>query len=98
MEEPEQLGRLASHMKPTERQHLKESSKKIQEEEAMAKKKKISHKQQRSGGRYNHLHYELERRGNPPNALTHESLVRCIVMGIILLISGAGEFIFTNGC
>lgn len=50
MEEPEQLGRLASYMKPTERQHLKESSKKIQEEEAMAKKKKISHKQQRSGG------------------------------------------------
>ena len=96
MENPEQLGRMALRMKPEDRPHFKESCKKIQEEDVMSKKQKLSSDEQRQTERYKHLQYVLMQRGNLPSIFTYESLVRGIFMGIILLISAIGEFIVSR--
>ena len=93
MESPEELGRMAVRMKQADRERFKEASITIQKEECMAKRKKISNKEQRLSTRRAQHQTELMQRGNLPSIFTYESLVRGIFMGVILLISAVGEFI-----
>ena len=96
MESPEQLGRMALRMKPEDQKHFKEASMVIRKEESMAKNRKLANKQEGLSAKYRRQQTELTQRGFVPNIFTHESLIRGIFMGIILLISSVGEFIFAQ--
>jgi len=96
MENPEQLGRMALRMKPDDRKRFKEASFAVRKEECMAKTRKLTNKQEELSARNTRLQTEVMLRGGVPNIFTRESFIRVIFMGIILLISGVGEFTFAQ--
>ena len=96
MESPEELGKLALRMKPDDRKRFREASVAIQKEENMAKTRTFASKAGYLSARRNQQQIELIQRGNLPSIFTYESLIRGIFMGIILLISAIGEFVFAR--
>ena len=91
MESPEQLGRMAVRLKLENRQHYKDNSMKIAQEESMAKDKRLSYEEQILTDLYKHLLGVLSQHRNLPSVCTDESFV-----GIILLFSAISDLILAR--